>query len=113
MTERFISATDTYEAEAPFAEGASGLAHRATSAKLGRRVFLKQLKLAGARDWKTVELFEREAQVLAGLDHPAIPRYLDSFRDEQRGSFVLVQELIDAPACRTSSPSSARSRPSS
>lgn len=98
MSERFVSATDTYEADAPFAEGASGLAHRATSAKLGRRVFLKQLKLAGTRDWKTVELFEREAQVLAGLDHPAIPRYLDSFRDEQRGSFILVQELIDAPS---------------
>lgn len=98
MSERFVSATDTYEADAPFAEGASGLAHRATSAKLGRRVFLKQLKLAGTRDWKTVELFEREAQVLAGLDHPAIPRYLDFFRDEQRGSFVLVQELIDAPS---------------
>ena len=43
MTERFASATDTYEADAPFAEGATGLAHRATSARLGRRVFLKQL----------------------------------------------------------------------
>lgn len=98
MTETFVSTTDTYEADAPFAEGASGLAHRATSARLGRRVFLKQLKLAGARDWKAVELFEREAKVLAGLDHPAIPRYLDFFRDEQRGSFILVQELIDAPS---------------
>lgn len=98
MLERFVSANDTYDAEAPFAEGASGLAHRATSARLGRRVFLKQLKLAGTRDWKTVELFERESKVLAGLDHPAIPRYLDHFQDEQRGSFVLVQELIDAPS---------------
>lgn len=98
MSERFVSAADTYEADAPFAEGASGLAHRALSARLGRPVFLKQLKLAGTRDWKTVELFEREAKVLAGLDHPAIPRLLDSFRDEQRGCFVLVQELIDAPS---------------
>ena len=54
MGERFTSASDTYEVDAPFAEGASGLAYRATSAKLGRRCFLKQLKLAGTRDWKTV-----------------------------------------------------------
>ena len=60
MGERFTSASDTYEVDAPFAEGASGLAYRATSATLGRRCFLKQLKLAGTRDWKTVELFERE-----------------------------------------------------
>ena len=98
MGERFTSASDTYEVDAPFAEGASGLAYRATSAKLGRRCFLKQLKLAGTRDWKTVELFEREARVLAGLDHPAIPRYLDYFQDEGRGSFILVQELVDAPS---------------
>lgn len=97
MGERFTSATDTYDVDAPFAEGASGLAYRARSSRLGL-VFLKQLKLAGTRDWKTVELFEREARVLAGLEHPAIPRYLDYFHDEQRGSFILVQTLIDAPS---------------
>ncbi len=98
MGERFTSATDTYEVDAPFAEGASGLAYRALSTKLGKRCFLKQLKLAGTRDWKTVELFEREARVLAGLEHPAIPRYLDYFHDPERGCFILVQELIDAPS---------------
>lgn len=97
MGERFTSATDTYEVDAPFAEGAAGLAYRARSSKLGP-VFLKQLKLLGTRDWKTVELFEREARVLAGLEHPAIPRYLDYFHDEQRGDFILVQALIDAPS---------------
>jgi serine/threonine protein kinase len=48
--------------------------------------------------WKDLELFEREAEVLKSLDHPAIPRYLDFFEVElERGKgFALVQSHIAA-----------------
>lgn len=48
--------------------------------------------------WEDLKLFEREAETLKSLQHPAIPEYLDSFEVEipiGRG-FVLVQTYIDA-----------------
>jgi len=42
-------------------------------------VALKGLSLRSSRDWKALELFEREARVLAQLEHPNIPAYLDYF----------------------------------
>ena len=44
-----------------------------------QRVALKVLSLRQMTEWKTLDLFEREAKVLAQLDHPGIPNYLDSF----------------------------------
>lgn len=37
------------------------------------QVALKALSLRGLRDWKQLELFQREAVVLQGLSHPNIP----------------------------------------
>lgn len=60
-------------------EGNSGVTYRAERLSDGTIVALKVLSLRGSQNWKLVELFEREAQVLQSLDHPAIPRYLESF----------------------------------
>ena len=51
---------------------------------------LKQLD-----NWKQVELFQREAEVLKKLDHPQIPKYLDYFDIETTTDkfFYIVQEL--------------------
>ena len=48
--------------------------------------------------WQDLKLFEREAETLKSLDHPAIPKYLDSFEIEtQLGKgFALVQTYIEA-----------------
>jgi serine/threonine protein kinase len=40
----------------------------------GQRVAIKALSLKAARDWKALSLFQREAQTLAALSHPGIPR---------------------------------------
>lgn len=61
----------------------------------GEVVVLKQLKLARMGDWKALELFEREARVLAALSHPGIPR-LHEF-------FALDGESARAPASLYSS----------
>jgi len=64
----------------------------------GRIVAIKKLRIDRLKDWKAVELFEREARVLRRLEHPHIPNYLESFTlgsaDAPEG-FVLVQEYIE------------------
>jgi hypothetical protein len=59
-------------------------------------VAVKELSLARVRDWKSVELFRREATVLAGLDHPGVPHLVEYFEEERAGItfFYLVQELV-------------------
>lgn len=61
-------------------------------------VVLKILSFNSDFRWEDLKLFEREAETLKSLSHPAIPRYLDYFElhlPNCRG-FVLVQSYIDA-----------------
>jgi hypothetical protein len=51
-----------------------------------RQVALKVLHPRRAVDWKSFDLFDREAAVLRGLDHPGIPRMYDIFRAPWEGS---------------------------
>ncbi|MEZ0371057.1 MAG: serine/threonine protein kinase [Candidatus Sericytochromatia bacterium] len=46
----------------------------------GQQVVLKELRLDRLQSWKVLELFERETTVLRQLDHPRLPRYLDTFQ---------------------------------
>ncbi|MBE9225522.1 serine/threonine protein kinase [Phormidium sp. LEGE 05292] len=62
-------------------------------------VIVKLLAVSPQTDWQEIKLFEREAQVLANLNHPKIPQYIDYFSlDEQTSSgllwFGLVQKYI-------------------
>jgi eukaryotic-like serine/threonine-protein kinase len=43
-------------------------------------------------DYKQLELFEREAKILAQLDHPQIPKYLEYFHvdSEQDRAFGIT-----------------------
>ncbi len=68
----------SYRLDAALGEGGFGHAWAASAAD-GTPVVLKQLKLARMGDWKSLELFEREARVLASLAHPNIPRHLELF----------------------------------
>lgn len=88
---------DRYRIIKPLGQGSSGITYRAEDRKRQQHVALKVLSLQRMDDWKRFELFEREARVLAQLDHPGIPRYLDYFKIETEtgGIFCLVQELAD------------------
>lgn len=57
-------------------------------------VVVKLLTFAEDFEWQSLKLFEREAEVLKSLDHPAIPCYLDYFEVER--GFALVQSYINA-----------------
>jgi serine/threonine protein kinase len=54
------------------------------------------------KDWKQLELFEREAQILASLTHRGIPQYLEYFEDDSEAdrAFFLVQVSARAGSCR-------------
>ncbi|MEO1297704.1 MAG: serine/threonine-protein kinase [Cyanobacteria bacterium J06636_16] len=77
--------------------GGSGITYAAEDLATQNRVALKELSLQGLSDWKKLELFEREAQVLASLDHPAIPDYVDYFQIDTVDNrfFYLVQALAE------------------
>ncbi len=84
-----------YQIAGILGEGGSGTTYRAQIVGTKRFVALKQLSLARMDDWKAIDLFEREAQILPQLDHPAIPRYIDYFTIDMPTdrNFYIVQEL--------------------
>ena len=77
--------------------GGSGITYEAEDASTGHHVALKELSLKGLSDWKKLELFEREGQVLADLDHPAIPKYVDYFQIDTADNrfFYIAQTLAE------------------
>ncbi|MFN9857879.1 MAG: protein kinase domain-containing protein, partial [Pseudanabaena sp.] len=78
-------------------QGGIGITYAAEDLQKGVRVALKALSLRRMTEWKVLELFEREAKVLAQLTHPAIPRYLDYFQidHENDRDFYIVQQLVE------------------
>jgi serine/threonine protein kinase len=70
----------------------------ATDLKTQERVVVKLLTFGAEFIWDDLKLFEREAETLKSLDHPAIPRYLDYFEYElsEGKGFALVQTYIEA-----------------
>jgi tRNA A-37 threonylcarbamoyl transferase component Bud32 len=74
-------------------EGSQATTFEAVDKKAGRPVAIKRFRVRGAKSWKEVELAEREARVLAGIDHPALPRYVEHFEDG--GELFLVTEKIE------------------
>ncbi|OLP16799.1 serine/threonine protein kinase [Leptolyngbya sp. 'hensonii'] len=64
-------------------------------AKPTESVIIKLLTFGGDVQWEDLKLFEREAQVLQQLQHPAIPHYRDYFSIDDRSLwFGMVQDYI-------------------
>ncbi|MEG5038185.1 MULTISPECIES: ankyrin repeat domain-containing protein [unclassified Microcoleus] len=84
-----------YQIKNLLGEGGSSTTYEAVDLKTNQRVALKALSLQKMNDWKVLELFEREANVLSKLNHPGIPRYLDYFYVDTPDNrcFYIVQEL--------------------
>lgn len=88
---------DSYTLVAPLGRGGFGVTAKARRASDGEVVVVKQLRVERVDEWKAVELFEREGQALAALDHAAIPAYVDSFTTDDSTGFVLVQTYVEGP----------------
>jgi Tol biopolymer transport system component len=76
-------------------QGGMGEVYRATDSKLNRSVALKILPEEFAADTQRMSRFEREAQVLASLNHPNIGS-IHGIEDAGTGK-ALVLELIEGP----------------
>jgi serine/threonine protein kinase len=84
-----------YEILAPLGQGGMGEVYRARDTKLHRDVAIKILPEAFAADADRVARFQREAQVLASLNHPNIGGIYGL--EEADGVKALVLELVEGP----------------
>ena len=84
-----------YDVTALIGEGGMGQVYQATDTKLNRQVALKILPEAFATDPDRLARFQREAQVLASLNHPNIAQIHGI--EEQEGTRALVLELVEGP----------------
>jgi len=84
-----------YKVTAKLGEGGMGEVYRATDTKLGRDVALKVLPAAFAQDAQRMARFQREAQVLASLNHPNIAAIYGL--EHHNGTQALAMELVDGP----------------
>src|SRR5258707_14394169 len=82
-----------YEITAPIGAGGMGEVYRAHDTKLGRDVAIKVLPESFAHDAERMARFEREAQVLASLNHPNIAAIYGL--EESDGVRALVMELVE------------------
>jgi eukaryotic-like serine/threonine-protein kinase len=84
-----------YRIQAKIGAGGMGEVYRATDSRLSRDVALKVLPEAFARDAERMVRFEREAKVLASLNHPNIASIYGF--EESNGVRALVMELVEGP----------------
>jgi serine/threonine protein kinase len=83
----------SYEIVGPLGAGGMGEVYRAKDSKLKRDVAIKVLPDEFSRDVDRISRFQREAEVLASLNHPHIAAIHDFA--EFRESRFLVLELVD------------------
>ena len=63
-------------------------------------VIIKQFRFATTSNWDSYKAIEREIEVLQGLNHPGIPKYLTKF--DPGDGLCLVQEYKNAQSLSTS-----------
>src|SRR5258706_2936634 len=82
-----------YEVVAPLGAGAVGEVYKARDTKLGRHVAIKVLPDGVASDRDRAMRFEREAKLLASINHPHIAALFGL--EESGGRHFLVMELVE------------------
>jgi Tol biopolymer transport system component len=82
-----------YEFTGHLGSGGMGNVWRARDTKLGREVAIKTLPEDVARDAESLARFQREARLLATLQHPGIAAIYGL--EEQHGTRFLVLELVE------------------
>lgn len=99
-------ASDRYVVESKIASGGMGVVYRVRDRVTGEDRALKRMHAEAAKKPLFVEAFEREYQVLAGLDHPRIIRVFDYGVDEAGPYYTM--ELVEGDDLRAAAPLSYR-----
>ena len=84
-----------YLLEEEIGRGSMGMVYRGRQVALGREVAIKVLPRALAKDASYVARFIREAQIIAGLNHPNIVQIFDA--GQQSGVLYFVMEYVQGP----------------
>ena len=87
-----------YEIIGSLGAGAMGQVYRARDARLGRDVALKLLTANPSHDATTRDRAEREARIIASLNHPNVLAIYDV--GSEHGATYLVTELVDGESLR-------------
>jgi len=85
----------SFEILAPLGAGGFGEVYRARDSRLARDVAIKILPPAFADDPERMARFQREAQLLAALNHPNIAVLYGI--NESGGAAALIMELVEGP----------------
>src|SRR5438552_12183978 len=93
MTFKTATKLGSYEITGLLGKGGMGEVYRARDSRLKRDVAIKVLPEEFSRDAERVARFQREAEVLASLNHPHIAaiHHLETFEDSR----VLILELAE------------------
>jgi eukaryotic-like serine/threonine-protein kinase len=84
-----------YEILSAIGAGGMGEVYRARDSKLARDVAIKVLPAAFAHDVERMARFQREAKVLASLNHPNIASIYGL--EDSGATHALVMELVEGP----------------
>ena len=84
-----------YQLEEEIGRGSMGIVYRGKQIALGREVAVKVLSQALAKDASYLARFIREAQIIAGLNHPNIVQIFDA--GQQNGLLYFVMEFVQGP----------------
>ncbi len=87
---------ERYEIKEILGRGGFATTYLAVDTETEQICAIKCLLFQKIEEWKTWELFEREAKTLKNLQHPQIPGYIDFFtvETEQDVEIYLVQEYV-------------------
>ena len=85
----------SYQIIASLGAGGMGEVYRARDTRLDRQVAIKVLPDAGAGDADRLARFEREAKMLATLNHPLIAQVYGF--EQSGGTHAIVMELVEGP----------------
>src|ERR1700756_49025 len=85
-----------YQILAPLGAGGMGEVYRAHDTQLQRDVAIKVLPLALANDPERLARFDREAKILAAMNHPNIA-VIYGLEEISNNARAIVMELVEGP----------------
>src|SRR4051794_4570478 len=91
-----------YEIVGPLGKGGMGEVYRGKDTKLDREVAIKVLPVSLARDPERLARFEREAKVLASLNHPNIAT-IYGLEESPEGK-AIAMELVEGATLKSPLP---------